>query len=88
MKVKLRSNRKLALERDNNQCIICGFHDDLQVHHIVHKCKYGSNELDNLVTVCSCCHLVIHNKLKRVIRSGDDPKLFKFLILYVRFNHS
>jgi len=31
-----------------------------QVHHIVERCKGGSDDLDNLVTLCLWCHTSKH----------------------------
>lgn len=62
--------RKLALERDNNTCQICGITTEqqgfeLDVHHI---CNYRNfddkdeaNQLDNLICLCHNCHRFIHS---------------------------
>jgi 5-methylcytosine-specific restriction endonuclease McrA len=48
-------------KRDNYTCQHCGAKEDpnhftFQVHHIIFKCKGGSNDLSNLLLVCPFCH--------------------------------
>jgi hypothetical protein len=61
----LRTQKKWARIRDKHQCQICGEvlpvpYGRLEVHHIVHRCKGGTDDLENLVTLCDLCHAVIH----------------------------
>jgi len=54
-----RKIRKQVLERDNHTCIVCKtkFQDkDLHTHHKIPRRKKGTDDLDNLVTVCKNCH--------------------------------
>ncbi|MCM1989873.1 RNA-guided endonuclease IscB [Oceanirhabdus seepicola] len=49
--------RKAVIMRDNNKCMECGKSNCmLEVHHIVPKRSKGSNNLGNLITLCSSCH--------------------------------
>lgn len=48
--------RKQVLERDGWKCTACGRTDHLHVHHIVPRSAGGSDELDNLTTLCVRCH--------------------------------
>ena len=72
---KLNGNWKLALERDNHTCQICGAQKKrLTVHH-----RDGSGEdtspnhdLDNLMSLCYSCH----NKLHRVSFRIIDGELY------------
>ena len=51
-------NRKAALLRDNNQCQKCHRRASLlDVHHKVPRVLGGTNDLDNLVSLCRPCHL-------------------------------
>ena len=64
----LKTHKKYARIRDNQQCQICGDvlpvpYGRLEVHHIVHRCKGGTHELKNLVTLCDLCHAVIHDHM-------------------------
>ena len=61
--------RPLVIERDNNTCQICkGKSDKLYekkfqviVHHIKKVKGGGTNELNNLVTLCQFCNITIDN---------------------------
>lgn len=46
----------------NNQCACCSSIDFLEFHHIIAKTDGGSDEYDNLILVCACCHAAIHNR--------------------------
>ena len=51
--------------RDNFTCQMCDRKEDpnhktFQIHHIVFKCKGGSNHPSNLMLVCPECHALIH----------------------------
>jgi len=61
----LKTQKKWVRHRDKQQCQICGdvlpvHYGRLEVHHIDHRCKGRSDELENLVTLCDLCHAVIH----------------------------
>ncbi|MEZ4504712.1 MAG: HNH endonuclease [Thermomicrobiales bacterium] len=51
-----RASRRLVQERDGYRCTICGSREQLEVHHIVPRRLGGSNDPENLVTVCAACH--------------------------------
>lgn len=48
--------RKATLARDGHQCRKCAQTESLEVHHIQERVFGGTNELDNLITLCSECH--------------------------------
>ena len=53
-----------VLNRDNYTCQCCkGKKKDskLEVHHIVYRSNNGSNEEDNLITLCHTCHKDLHS---------------------------
>ena len=63
------SVRRQALRRDSYKCQKCKWvhelwnRDDprfLELHHIVHHARGGSNELGNLITYCNICHDEVH----------------------------
>jgi hypothetical protein len=54
-----------AKQRDNWQCQVCGSTEDLHTDHILALSKGGSNELDNLQTLCHLCH---ENKTGRKLK--------------------
>jgi len=62
--------RRHVLRRDDYTCRRCGWHHDLwnpsdarhlELHHIVHHSEGGSNEDDNLITLCTVCHDLWHS---------------------------
>ena len=65
------NTKAMVLNRDNYTCQCCkGKYKDskLEVHHIVFRSRGGSNEENNLITLCHTCHKDLH--------SGKiDPKL-------------
>lgn len=67
--------RREALRRDQHTCKLCGWtHDDwnrsdprhLELHHIKEHAKGGSNEIDNLITLCNICHDDVHAERKQL----------------------
>jgi len=81
-------NFKLALERDDYKCQLCGKTEGLNVHHLdgdgeKHRGKKGNNNsaLENLITLCIQCHKDIHGIF--LIDNGDgwvvDGPIFKKL---------
>lgn len=56
-----------VLRRDRRRCRDCGFRpeigerDKLHVHHITPKSEGGSDEMDNLITLCEDCHNKRHS---------------------------
>jgi RNA-directed DNA polymerase len=48
--------RRPVLERDGYCCAQCGSTTDLAIHHIQARKDGGSDEQDNLITLCSECH--------------------------------
>lgn len=53
--------RAYVLERDNHECQSCGSTRRLTLHHIIYRFYGGSNEAENLVTICSLCHCYEHS---------------------------
>lgn len=75
------SIRKKVLQRDDYKCQFCGITETLQreqqkrglhVHHKIPSSEGGSDNMENLITVCPSCHKQlesvtthIYKKLKR-----------------------
>jgi 5-methylcytosine-specific restriction endonuclease McrA len=56
------SVRAAVLARDRHRCATPGCRSThfLEVHHVVARSKGGSNQAENLVTLCSRCHGFVH----------------------------
>lgn len=54
--------RDIVLSRDNHKCVECGKTNNLNVHHIVYRCNGGSNDSENLITLCNKCHAEKHKE--------------------------
>ena len=70
--------------RDNYKCVCCkkksAKNRKLEVHHILYINDGGSDDPDNLVTLCHQCHEKIHkNKLKLPRKFNARSKTAKFL---------
>jgi len=60
-----------VLERDNWKCRRCGEeYRVLEVHHIIPKAKGGSDDPDNLITLCWPCHMRAHRERRWKLRYG------------------
>lgn len=55
-----RSGKMAARVRDGGKCVLCGFSHATAVHHIIARQKGGTNELENLVTLCPNHHYMAH----------------------------
>lgn len=52
--------RKEVLERDQHECQQCGATDASHVHHKTPVSEGGSDDLENLITLCAECHIDLH----------------------------
>lgn len=56
------SRREAILHRDNYTCQVCGKkHTRLEVHHIIPRSQGGTDNENNLITLCEDCHEAVHN---------------------------
>lgn len=53
--------RKMALDRDGNQCTKCGSRERLQAHHLTYA-RRGYEKLKDLQTLCKTCHETKHQE--------------------------
>ena len=42
-------------------CVLCGITKNLHHHHVIPKVKGGTDDAENLITVCDKHHYMIHN---------------------------
>ena len=45
-----------------HRCAICGNNDFLEFHHIIQVAAGGTDDYDNLILLCACCHAKVHNR--------------------------
>ena len=54
--------KKIAFERDQYCCVLCGSTFKIQPHHLKYP-KWGTfDKAKNIITVCYQCHCVIEGK--------------------------
>ncbi len=64
--------RREVLARDGGRCVQCGTNTQLlDAHHIIPRREGGTDELDNLITLCRTCHA----KLPGYGRPHRDEKI-------------
>lgn len=64
-----------VLHRDNHTCQYCSGksrNQRLEVHHIVFRKNGGSDEPENLITLCKSCHDKVHLHLIQITLSGKQ----------------
>ena len=54
------AQRKAIYRRDGYQCALCGSTRHLQIHHYIPRGKGGRDIPQNLITLCSDCHALVH----------------------------
>ncbi len=67
------NTKAYVLNRDNYTCQYCkGKSKDskLEVHHIIFRCYGGSDESENLITLCKTCHDKLHAEKINLKRNG------------------
>lgn len=75
------NTKAMVLNRDNYTCQYCrGKHKDskLEVHHIVFRSQNGSDEADNLITLCHTCHKALHDGKINLKLSGKAKGNLKY----------
>jgi 5-methylcytosine-specific restriction endonuclease McrA len=54
------SLRQQTLRRDGWQCQSCGAMSNLEVHHREFRSHSGADAEENLITLCTECHSILH----------------------------
>lgn len=75
------NTKAMVLNRDNYTCQYCkGKHKDskLEVHHIIFRSNSGSDEEDNLITLCHTCHKNLHDGKIHLKLSGKHKGTLKY----------
>jgi ATP-dependent DNA helicase RecQ len=52
--------RQQVLRRDGWRCQSCGTRSYLEVHHKEFRSQSGDDSEENLITLCTSCHDVVH----------------------------
>lgn len=63
-----KEKRVLVLNRDDNRCVKCNSLDALVVHHTKYPEILGTEQLEDMQTLCCDCHNVLH---------GGNPRKHK-----------
>ena len=62
-RTETRKRRTEVFERDGYKCVTCGTSDHLTLDHRIPRSRGGTNELENLQTMCFPCNNRKGNKL-------------------------
>lgn len=76
--VRKNLRQKIVLEFDG-KCQVCKKKDAWILHHIIPKNLIHNNKKENLILICSQCHLEIHALIRRKIQEviyKQNPKFF------------
>ena len=52
--------RERVLRRDGWRCQFCGSMKNLEIHHQQFRSHSGGDTEDNLITLCTSCHSMMH----------------------------
>lgn len=75
------NTKAMVLNRDVYTCQLCrGRRKDskLEVHHILYRSQGGSDDSDNLVTLCHSCHKDLHAGKKTLSLAGKEKSTLKY----------
>lgn len=75
LRLNTKSYRQLhrqILERDSWRCQNCGSMQNLEVHHQQFRSRSGSDEEQNLVTLCAKCHKQLHRRVAAATSGSLD----------------
>jgi 5-methylcytosine-specific restriction endonuclease McrA len=54
--------RQQVLRRDEWRCQSCGAPSNLEVHHRELRSQSGNDAEQNLITLCTRCHSIVHRR--------------------------
>ena len=55
-----RKRRREVYRRDGWRCALCDSTQYIQIHHCVPRGQGGTDEVENLITLCADCHTLAH----------------------------
>ena len=47
------------------KCAACGDIAFIEFHHIIPVSKGGTDEFDNIILLCNCCHALVHGRAQK-----------------------
>ena len=65
--------REKRFRRDSHSCVLCFSHDSLACHHVTYSRLFGE-WMQDLMTVCTECHEVIHSSCSMKFPGGIHVK--------------
>ncbi len=67
------ATRRRVLHRDRYRCAVpgCASHVWCDVHHLVPRAAGGRHTLENLITICTVHHRMVHDGTMALERGGD-----------------
>lgn len=75
------NTKAMVLNRDGYNCQSCKGkrkNSHLEVHHIVYRSQGGSDDSENLITLCHICHRGIHRGTIKLQLSGKAKGVLKY----------
>ena len=73
------SRRSAVLHRDNYTCQCCGKKNcRLEVHHIIFRSNGGTDDEENLITLCEDCHKGVHADIIVLNKKPKKSKNLKY----------
>lgn len=73
------SRREVILHRDNYTCQCCGKKNcRLEVHHIKFRSNGGTDDEENLITLCEDCHKGVHDGTVVLSKKPKKSKALKY----------
>ena len=55
-----KETRRKVYRRDGFRCALCDSTQYIQIHHAVPRGQGGTNNIQNLITLCQDCHALAH----------------------------
>ncbi len=64
--------RQRVLRRDGWRCQNCGAMSNLEVHHKELRSQSGDDSEQNLITLCTACHAIVHREPAKTQKSSPN----------------
>ena len=75
--------RRTVYSRDGWRCALCDSTKGLQIHHCVPRGKGGTNNVENLITLCADCHALAHGTNLRDWVDCDASMVTQAIVEYL-----